>query len=305
MKLEVKNISKRFGEAEILRDISFTAEGGKAIGFLGRNGAGKTTTLRIILDVFKPNFGEVLFNGEPLKKQKITIGYLPEERGLYQDETLLDQLIYFCRLKGAKKDDAREDVLYWLERFDLTDVQDKELKTFSKGNRQKAQIIVALLNKPEILILDEPFSGLDPINAEVLRTIIREFIDDKKIVIFSSHQMEYVEEFCQDIAIINHGEIVLEGNINVIRSNMATNKLILSAGNLGLWQMKDLLQGRGYIKEEAQVHDFKILVELEEGVSKDQVLDCLQKNEVDITTFTVYEPRLQEIFIQEVGEIIG
>ena len=117
--------------------------------------------------------------------------------------------------------------------------------------------------------------------------------------------MEYVEEFCQDIAIINHGEIVLEGNINVIRSNMATNKLILSAGNLGLWQMKDLLQGRGYIKEEAQVHDFKILVELEEGVFKDQVLDCLLKNGVDITTFTVYEPRLQEIFIQEVGEIIG
>ena len=305
MRLEVKNISKSFGDHEVLSDITFTAEGGKAIGFLGRNGAGKTTTLRIILDVFKPDSGEILLDGEPLRKQNITIGYLPEERGLYQDETLLDQLIYFSRLKGAKKSDAKEDALYWLERFDLTDVQDHELKTFSKGNRQKAQIIVALLNKPDILILDEPFSGLDPINAEVLRTIIREFIDNKKIVIFSSHQMEYVEEFCQDIAIINYGEIVLEGNINVIRSNMATNKLILSAGNLGLWQMKSLLEEQNLIKEDAQVHDFKILVELEEDATKDEVLNFLLENNVDLTTFTVYEPRLQDIFIREVGEILG
>lgn len=303
LKLEIKNISKSFGDYQVLRDVSFSAESGKALGFLGRNGAGKTTTLRIILDVFKPDSGEVLIDGHKMKRNQMNIGYLPEERGLYQDEKVLTQLLYFSQLKGASYPEAEKNVKYWLDRFQLQKVENKAMNTLSKGNRQKVQIIVSLLNDPDILILDEPFAGLDPINSQVMREIIGEFIEKKKIVIFSSHQMIFVEEFCQDIAIIDHGKIILDGNINVIRSNMASNKLLLNAKNLGLWQLKTLLEKNNYIEEDAVINEFKLLVTMKEHVNKDQILSFLIENKVDISCFAIFEPRLQDIFVEKVGEI--
>lgn len=301
MILELKNINKSFGDTKILNNISFKVESGKAFGFLGRNGAGKTTTMRIIMNILSQDSGEVLVDGKPIRHGRIKIGYLPEERGLYNNEKIEHQLIYFSRLKGATRREAKENVRYWLDRFNLIQYRNNNLSTLSKGLKQKVQIIETLLNNPDILILDEPFSGLDPINAEELKVAIGEFIQNKKIVIFSSHIMSYIEEFCQEIAIIETGEIILNGNLNLIKSDMAYGKLLLSAKNLGLWQIKNLLDSNGLIEPSADIKDFKLLVTVKQGFDKDDILNFLILNHVDITSFMLYEPSLQDIFVSKVG----
>ena len=216
MKLEIKNLTKSFGEKEVLKDISFTAESGKALGLLGRNGAGKTTTIRIIMGVFYQNSGKILIDGKPFDINKLRIGYLPEERGLYPKQKIGEQLIYFGMLKGLSKKQATENTVRWLERMGMSEYKDKRLETLSKGNQQKIQLAVTLLCNPQLVILDEPFSGLDPVNAMLLKDVIKEVIAEGAMVIFSSHQMNYIEEFCDNIAILNSGKIVISGNINDI-----------------------------------------------------------------------------------------
>lgn len=208
MKLELTNIEKSFGEKEVLKGISFFAVSGEAFGLLGRNGAGKTTTIRILMDVFPAEKGNVLIDGAPINYNEIKIGYLPEERGLYPKKKIIDQLVYFAALHGMKSKEAVKAADYWLERLDMTQYRNKRLDTLSKGNQQKIQLITALAHNPEIVILDEPFSGLDPVNAMLLKDVVKEEIAKGKIVLFSSHQMSYIEEFCSNIAIINQGEIV-------------------------------------------------------------------------------------------------
>ena len=195
MILELKNIDKSFGDKEVLKGVSFTAEGGKAFGLLGRNGAGKTTSIRILMNVFPANSGEVLIDGKPIDYGKIGIGYLPEERGLYPKKLIIDQLVYFAELKGMNTKDAVKAVDYWLDRLGMTEYRNKRLDTLSKGNQQKIQLITALAHDPDIVILDEPFSGLDPVNAMLLKDVVKEQIAKGKIVLFSSHQMSYIEEF--------------------------------------------------------------------------------------------------------------
>ena len=184
MKLEIKNVNKSFGNKQVLHDISFTVESGKAMGFLGRNGAGKTTTIRALMDVFKPDSGKFLLDGKPLNLKEVSIGYLPEERGLYQRINILDQLIYFGELKGMTRQGAKEKALEGLKKLELSDYANKKLETLSKGNQQKVQILEAIINEPDIVVFDEPFSGLDPVNARVLKNILVEYIDKNKIVIF-------------------------------------------------------------------------------------------------------------------------
>ena len=219
MKLELTNIEKSFGEKEVLKGISFFAVSGEAFGLLGRNGAGKTTTIRILMDVFPAEKGNVLIDGAPINYNEIKIGYLPEERGLYPKKKIIDQLVYFAALHGMKSKEAVKAADYWLERLDMTQYRNKRLDTLSKGNQQKIQLITALAHNPEIVILDEPFSGLDPVNAMLLKDVVKEEIAKGKIVLFSSHQMSYIEEFCSNIAIINQGEIVLKGNLHDIKHN--------------------------------------------------------------------------------------
>ncbi|MBQ5792186.1 MAG: ATP-binding cassette domain-containing protein, partial [Clostridia bacterium] len=200
MKLELLNIYKSFGEKKVLTDLSFSAESGKAFGILGRNGAGKTTTIRILMDVFPADSGRVLLDGKPIDYTKVGIGYLPEERGLYPKKAIIEQLVYFAELKGMSRKDATRSVDIWLERLGMTECRNKRLDTLSKGNQQKIQLITALAHDPHIVILDEPFSGLDPVNAMLLKDVVKEQIDSGKIVLFSSHQMNYIEEFCDQIA---------------------------------------------------------------------------------------------------------
>ena len=227
MVLELRNIEKSFGEKQVLKGVSFRAEGGKAFGLLGRNGAGKTTSIRILMDVFPANGGEVLMDGKPIDYQQIQIGYLPEERGLYPKKIILEQLVYFAELKGMRHKDAVKAVDYWLERLGMTEYRNKRLDTLSKGNQQKIQLVTALAHDPHIVILDEPFSGLDPVNAMLLKDVVKEQIAKGKIVLFSSHQMNYIEEFCDSIAILNAGKVVLSGDLHDIKRNYTRDRLVV------------------------------------------------------------------------------
>ncbi|MEE0898543.1 MAG: ATP-binding cassette domain-containing protein, partial [Acutalibacteraceae bacterium] len=227
MILELKNIEKSFGEKKVLTGVSFKAEGGKAFGLLGRNGAGKTTSIRILMDVFPANSGEVLIDGQPIDYSKIGIGYLPEERGLYPKKIIVDQLTYFAELKGMGRKAAVQSIDYWLRRLGMTEYRNKKLETLSKGNQQKIQLITALAHNPDIIILDEPFSGLDPVNAMLLKDVVKEQIAKGKIVLFSSHQMSYIEEFCDSIAILNNGVVALHGDLHNIKRDYPRDRLVV------------------------------------------------------------------------------
>lgn len=304
MKLEVKNITKSFGETNVLKGISFSVESGKALGLLGRNGAGKTTTIRILMDVFHANSGEITLDGNPFEPRKVQIGYLPEERGLYPKRKVLEQMIYLAMLRGVSRKTASANAKRWLERLEVSQYQDRLLETLSKGNQQKVQLASTLVCDPEIVILDEPFSGLDPVNSQILQEVVQELIRDGKIVIFSSHQMSYVEEFCEDIVIINHGEVVLSGHLDTIKRDFGKDQLVLSALDLSLEEFTDQLQSRlsdivritGQTKED-------VIVRLNEGVSRRELLAKLsQMEDICIEHFETYKPSLNDIFVARAGE---
>ncbi len=290
MILELKSINKSFGVKHVLRDVSFSAEGGKAFGLLGRNGAGKTTSIRILMDVFPADSGSVLLDGKPIDYNKIGIGYLPEERGLYPKKIIIDQLCYFAELKGMSHKDAIASIDYWLGRLGMSEYRNKKLETLSKGNQQKIQLITALAHDPDIVILDEPFSGLDPVNARMLKNIVKETINKGKIVLFSSHQMNYIEEFCDSIAIIHGGSVVLCGDIYDIKRNYPRNKLVVSCSSpekireMFGESCSDLPNGSLLIKM-ASPDDKKRTME--------SILNCC-----DIDEIRVFEPSLNDIFIE-------
>ena len=303
MKLEVKNIRKSFSGNEVLHGISFSIESGKALGLLGRNGAGKTTTIRILMDVFKCNSGEILIDGKPFIQSDHQIGYLPEERGLYPKKKVIEQILYFASLRGITKKEAKNNALKWLKRLGIEEYANRKLDTLSKGNQQKVQLAQTLVCNPEIIILDEPFSGLDPVNSQILKDVINELIQDNKIVIFSSHQMSYVEEFCEDIAIINKGNVALSGNLKEIKKEFGKNRLILSANNYNLSELKNICKTKfnNLISVYEVKKDFLIL-ELHENCTKNTLLNNLINSNIDIEKFAVYEPTLTDIFVLKAGD---
>lgn len=293
MILELKDIKKSFGEKEVLKGISFSAESGKAFGLLGRNGAGKTTSIRILMNVFAANSGEIFMNGKPINYNKIKIGYLPEERGLYPKKKIIDQLVYFAQLNGMKYKEAVKAIDYWLERLGMMEHRNKRLDTLSKGNQQKIQLVTALAHNPEIVILDEPFSGLDPVNAMLLKDVVKEEIAKGKIVLFSSHQMNYIEEFCDKIAILNGGNIVLQGDIYEIKRNYVRDKLIVRSEDAEKI-MKDF--GSGCTKNEAG----ELVIQLERAEEKQNMMRKLTEL-YDMDEIKVYEPSLNDIFVEYAG----
>ena len=294
MKLELRNIRKRFGDKQVLKDVSFKTESGKAFGLLGRNGAGKTTTIRILMDVFSADQGEVLVDGDPTEYKFIRMGYLPEERGLYPKKKIIDQLVYFAMLKGMTKRQAVESVDIWLKRLGMSQFRNKRLGTLSKGNQQKIQLITALAHDPDVIILDEPFTGLDPVNAEALKEIVRDEIARDKIVIFSSHQMNYVEEFCDHIAILNGGKIVLNGDLKAIKRDYPRNRLIVSSSQ------SDEIMAK-YRGESQRLDQDTILLGLASPDDKQATMRQLVKK-WDIDEIRVREPSLNDIFVQYAKE---
>ena len=290
MVLELRNIDKSFGEKKVLKGISFTAEGGKAFGLLGRNGAGKTTSIRILMNVFPANSGEVLIDGKPIDYDRIGIGYLPEERGLYPKKLIIDQLVYFAELKGMSTKEAVKAVDYWLSRLGMTEYRNKKLDTLSKGNQQKIQLVTALAHDPDIVILDEPFSGLDPVNAMLLKDVVKEQIAKGKIVLFSSHQMSYIEEFCDSIAIINAGKVAISGDLHEIKRTYPRDKLVVST------------QAPEKIKADlgaacAEREDGTLLIQLGNPGEKQAMMKRLIEN-YDIDEVKVFEPSLNDIFVE-------
>jgi len=303
MKLELKNIKKSFEEKEVLHGVSFSVESGKALGLLGRNGAGKTTTMRIIMDVFRANEGEVLLDGAKFKPDGSQVGYLPEERGLYPKKVVKEQMMYLAMLRGMTKKEAAKSTQKWLNRLQVSEYTDKKLETLSKGNQQKVQLAATLVGEPEIVILDEPFSGLDPVNSQILKDVITELISEGRIVIFSSHQMSYVEEFCEEIAIINHGDVVLAGNLDEIKEQYGKGRKILSANNYDLESLKALCEDKlNNLVKVLFVTKHYVVLDLNDGVDQWQILDSLKNLNVDVKTFGAYEPSLNDIFVSKVGE---
>ncbi len=294
MVLELKNIEKSFGEKKVLTGVSFKAEGGKAFGLLGRNGAGKTTSIRILMDVFPANSGEVLIDGQPINYNKIGMGYLPEERGLYPKKIIIDQLTYFAELKGMSRKTAIQSIDYWLDRLGMTEYRNKRLDTLSKGNQQKIQLITALAHDPDIVILDEPFSGLDPVNAMLLKDVVKEQIAKGKIVLFSSHQMSYIEEFCDSIAILNNGVVALHGDLHDIKRDYPRDRLVVRTE-----------------APEAIIADFgsfctvmdngDLMIRLADPSEKKAAMTRLVEN-YDIDEVKVFEPSLNDIFVEYAGD---
>lgn len=294
MLLELKNIDKSFGEKEVLKGVSFTAESGKAFGLLGRNGAGKTTTIRILMNVLPANNGEVLVDGKPINYEKIGLGYLPEERGLYPKKLIMDQLVYFAELKGMRHKNAIKAVDHWLERLGMSEYRNKRLDTLSKGNQQKIQLITALAHNPHIVILDEPFSGLDPVNAILLKDVVKEQIAQGKIVLFSSHQMSYIEEFCDSIAIINAGKVVLYGDLHDIKRNYVRDRLVVSTTKPG--PIKAEFGSVCTVTENGS-----LLIQLPKPDDKQATMKRLVEN-YDIDGIKVFEPSLNDIFVEYAGK---
>lgn len=303
MKLEVKDITKSFGDKQVLHGISFEVQSGRALGLLGRNGAGKTTTIRILMDVFHANSGEVLLDGEKFNQRKHLIGYLPEERGLYPKKKVIEQMVYLGRIRGISKSEAVANSKKWLKRLGVLEYENAKLETLSKGNQQKVQLASTLVCDPDIVILDEPFSGLDPVNSRILQDVVMELIGQNKIVIFSSHQMSYVEEFCKDIVIINKGDVVLSGDLDNIKREFGKNQLIVSAvdktlddlENIINEHMSDILEITGRTKEE-------LIIKNVADVSRKQILSKFISENIEIERFETYKPSLNDIFVSKVGD---
>lgn len=302
MNLEVKDLCKSFDGNEVLHGISFSISSGKALGLLGRNGAGKTTTIRILMDVFKANSGSMHMDGKKFNPKDYKIGYLPEERGLYPKKKINEQLIYLAELRGLPKTKAKENLKRWLKRLGIEEYEKRELDTLSKGNQQKVQLAQTLMCDPDIIILDEPFSGLDPVNSQVLKEVVMEQIDEGKLVIFSSHQMNYVEEFCEDIVILHHGAIVLSGNLKHIKKEFGNNRIVISACNMSVSDLKALCETQ--CQDILAVYETKpdyLIIELEAGKDKKEVLARLIDLEIDIEKFMMYEAPLTDIFVAKAG----
>lgn len=297
--MEMHNIVKRYAAHTALNGVSMSVEEGKIFGLLGPNGAGKTTLIRIINRITAADSGKIYFNGHPLCSDDIyNIGYLPEERGLYRKMKVGEQAVYLAQLKGMSKSDARKQLKYWFKKFDIEQWWDKKLEELSKGMQQKVQFIITVLHKPELLIFDEPFSGFDPVNAELLKREILELKKQGHTIIFSTHNMASVEEICDNIALINHSEVVLQGEVSEIRSRFKTN----------IYQIK-VLSGRELIPDsrftirsaEQNNREITYLIQKNNSISNSELLRYItEKNEV--VSFTELLPSMNEIFINIVGE---
>lgn len=301
MVFQVEQLYKSFGVKKVLEGISFSATSGRALGLLGRNGAGKTTSIRIIMGVFPADSGGVLMDGKQIQRDKIKIGYLPEEHGLYPKIEIINQLVYLARLRGMKTHDAKVSINKWMKRLGLEEYTGKKLETLSKGNQQKVQLVATLITNPDFIILDEPFSGLDPVNAALLKDVVKEQIGLGKIVLFSSHQMGYVEEFCDDIAILKDGKIVLSGDIREIKRGYDRNILLIRSPKMR--EVMDCCKTRftGVVDEVRQSRNGVIAL-LSPSAGREEFMAAILGMGLDIDAIGVHEPSLEEIFVEYTGD---
>lgn len=295
MGLSVSNIVKKYGENTVVDDLSFEMNEPGVFALLGTNGAGKTTTIRIILGMLAADSGKVTWDGEEFLAADKPVGYLAEERGLYPKYKVMEQLVYFCTLRGMSKDGALKTLDYWFERLNITEHKNKRAEQLSKGNQQKVQLIAALAPNPELIVLDEPLSGLDPVNAELFKSVIREQIKQNKYIIMSSHQMGTIEEFCKDIIMINRGKTVLQGNLNAIKKGYGRVKLTVKADG----DIKPLARECELTVTEDTPNGTSFNVRSEEQAHR--LLKMIMESSIPLIKYELREPSLNEIFIEKAG----
>ena len=294
--LEVKNIVKKYGTNTAVNDLSFTLDDGEIFGLLGENGAGKTTTFRIIMGLLEPNSGNVLLDHEKIDYSKTDkIGFVTEERSLLTKLSVQEQIEFYATLKGMEKQEIDKKLDEWLEKFEITSYKNRKIKELSKGNQQKIQFISAVIHEPKLLILDEPFTGLDPINVKLMKETIIDLKNKGCSIIFSSHQMEYIEDFCEKLVILVKGKPILEGNLKDIKESYA-KKNILIKGDINTDEIKKI---KGVISVGLEKGEYVVKIENIDVASK--VFAKIKNN--NITKYDVEEPSLNEIFIESVGGI--
>jgi ABC-2 type transport system ATP-binding protein len=292
--VDVQWVSKSFGAVQAVKNVSFNLMGGEIFGLLGPNGAGKTTIIRLVLDIFKPDDGKIAVLGGQMDESKLArIGYMPEERGLYQDVQLEKCLVYLAVLKGMSKPEASARVLDYLDRFDLYEFRKKQVKQLSKGMQQKAQIIATLAHEPELVIVDEPFSGLDPVNTRMVKDILRDLRDQGVAIIMSTHQMHQVEELCDRILLIDQGQALLHGEINIIRRQYARNAVLV-----GTPESIPIMDG--IVNVESHNSTYRLV--LTPDTSPKTILNQLVAENILIERFEIAVPTLDEIFIEVIQE---
>lgn len=296
MGLKIENVSKTFGKKLVVNNLSLEINKPGAFGLLGTNGAGKTTTIRMILGIIKKDSGNITWNGKTVERKNVNFGYLPEERGIYPKTKIYDQLIYFAKLKGMSHQDADKALRYWLEELKVSEYINMPAEKLSKGNQQKIQFITAVIHNPELIVLDEPFSGLDPVNTNILKNVILNLVKKGKYIIMSSHQMTSIEEFCTDVLILNNGITVLKGNLDKIKNSYSANKIeVITSENI-----------EKYIKESGitiiSSKDNNYVLNISSEDEGQKLFSLLGKNNVKTLKFELKKPSLNDIFIEKVED---
>jgi len=301
--LSIDNVTKRYGDLVAVNRVSFKAQPGRILGLLGPNGAGKTSTIRMITYITVPDEGEIRFDGKlvgPWSQERM--GYLPEERGLYKKMKVGEQLVYFAELKGLARSEASKRAHYWLDRFEADDWYNKKTQELSKGMQQKIQFINAILHNPDLVILDEPFGGLDPINADLLKDVIMELKEDGRTILFASHRMEQVEQLCDDICLVSRGEIILQGDLREVKRRFGRNTVVLDF--FGEDAFLDTLEAAQKIRISMRSHSHAEL-QLINGTPPRHVLETALQHVEEITRFELSEPPMREIFVSVVTDQQG
>ncbi len=296
MGLKVSNVDKSFSGKKAVDNISFEIDKPGVFGLLGTNGAGKTTTIRMLLGIINKDKGLISWNGKDVKRKHVNFGYMPEERGVYPKTKIFDQLMYFAELKEMRKSKAEEAIKYWLKKLEIEEYINMPAEKLSKGNQQKVQFVIAVMHDPELIVLDEPFSGLDPVNTELLKKIILELVKMGKYIIMSSHQMTSIEEFCTDILILNRGKTILKGNLKTIKNSYPANKLEIVVNK----NIDKEIENIGFHDYENIDNRYSITINSEEKAN------ILFKNlalvdDLNVIKFELKKPSLNDIFIEKVG----
>ena len=294
--LILEDVSKTFVEKKAVKGISFSLNKPGVFGLLGTNGAGKTTTIRMLLGIIKKDSGEITWNGKKVDRKSVNFGYLPEERGVYPKVKIYDQLMYFAELKGMNKQEANNAIQNWAKKLKVEEYMEMPAEKLSKGNQQKIQFMTAIIHNPELVVLDEPFSGLDPVNTELLKNIIIDLVKRGKYVIMSAHQMATIEEFCTDILILNKGKTVLQGNLREIKEGYPANRLQIEVNE----KINKYVEKFGLEIENEKNNDYTIKINNEKKAH--ELLQELVKNGIIINKFEIKKPTLNDIFIEKVGE---
>ncbi len=296
MSLVLKNVSKKFGTKVAVNNISLTLDKPGVYGLLGTNGAGKTTTIRMLLGIIKKDSGDITWNGKAVDRKLVNFGYLPEERGIYPKTIIRNQLIYFAELKGMKKLDAEKAINYWAKILRVEEYLNMTAEKLSKGNQQKIQFMTAIIHNPKLIVLDEPFSGLDPVNTEIIKNVIINLVKEGKYIIMSAHQMPTIEEFCSDILIMNKGKAVLQGNLKEIKNTYKANRVEIDVS-------EDITNIIKELKLEIEMEkDKQYTIKINDESIAHKLLNKVIKANIKVNKFEIKKPTLNDIFIEKVGE---